>query len=282
VIRQGGKKCKSLPGNAKAKAMKTVDNAMKLLSFFSAQAPEQKLSDLARAAGMDKASAMRSLGSLVACGLVEQDSETRHYRLGAGMRRLARIRNSTVPIAVELQHVLHDLTVQTNETSHVSVFSGQDMTTVAVCEPSRPTRVFVDPTQPLPVHATASGLVFLAHASDAVVDKVLAGMDVPMSFTATTISSPAELRLRLDGIRKRGFATATRTFDDEVTGIAAPIFDARGLIQATIAAACISSRTTEVLAGEIETFVLRACLSATRALGGTPPADFLHRIKENG
>lgn len=263
-----------------ALAVKTIDKAMTILSFFSSNPPEQRLSDLARAAGIDKVTAMRILSSLVSCGFVEQHPQTRHYRLGSAVLRLALVREASVPIAAAVQPILDQLTEEVGETSHACLFSGKHMTSVAVSEPSRPTRVFVDLTQPLPVHATASGQAFLAYAGDDTVEGVFRDLPLPTSYTSSTISSEEELRLRLNAIRERGCAVSTRSFEEEVAGIAAPVFDSFGRVQATISAACISSRMTPAFEREVEAAVRRACIEATSALGGEPPEIFLSKTRE--
>ena len=261
--------------------MKTIDKAMNLLGFFSPETPEYRLSDLARAAEMDKVTTMRILASLAVSGFVEQHPETKRYRLGTAVLRLARIREASFPVIAVLQPVLEKLTEEVGESTHACLFSGKDMTTIAIAEPHRSTRVFVDPAQPLPLHATASGQVFLAYADEAVVDDVLRRLNVPKAYTEKTVKSEEELRRRLDEIRKNGCAISSRSFEDDVTGIAAPIFDWHGNIQATISAACISTRMTPQLECEIENAVLRASVAATRAMGGEPPKAFLKKIKES-
>ncbi|MBB5539173.1 IclR family transcriptional regulator [Rhizobium giardinii] len=261
--------------------MKTIDKAMFLLGFFAPETPEYRLSDLARAADMDKVTTMRILASLVASGFVEQHPETRRYRLGTAVLRLARIREASFPVIAVLQPILETLTGEVGESTHACLFSGKGMTTIAIAEPHRSTRVFIDPAQPLPIHATASGLVFLAYADDAIVNEALRRLNVPTTYTDSTVKSETELRQRLEEIRKNGCAISSRSFENDVTGIAAPIFNWHGKIQATISAACISTRMTPELEREIEGVVLRASVTATRAMGGEPPNTFLMKIKEN-
>ena len=62
--------------------MTTIDKALTLLACFTTDQPSQKLTDLARQSGMNKAGVFRYLSGLVRAGLLEQDAETRRYRLG--------------------------------------------------------------------------------------------------------------------------------------------------------------------------------------------------------
>src|SRR5437660_1256543 len=105
--------------------MGTVGKAMSLLELFTTAKPEIGLSELARLSNFDKATARRLLVSLMDHGLLEQDRETRLYRLGAGLVRLARIRESQFPLLPVAMPILQDLASQTGETVHLSEHSAK-------------------------------------------------------------------------------------------------------------------------------------------------------------
>ena len=75
--------------------MSTIGKALSLLDLISQLDKDIGLSDLARLAALDKATARRFLVELEKQGFVEQDGETRKYRLGAAPVRLARPPGST-------------------------------------------------------------------------------------------------------------------------------------------------------------------------------------------
>ncbi|TIL30176.1 IclR family transcriptional regulator [Mesorhizobium sp.] len=254
-------------GKVTGGSMKTIDKALFLLDFFLPDTPEWRLSDLARAAGMDKVTVMRILKSLAMKGIVEQHPETKKYRLGTAVLRLARIREACFPVVAVLQPVLDWLAAETGESTHACLFSGSSMTTIAIAEPNRATRVFVDPAQPLPVYATASGLTYLAHARDAVAEETLARLTL-RAYAGHTPLDIGTVRASLKVVRERGYAISSRTFEEDTTGIAAPVFDWHGSVLATIAAACVASRLTKEVEARIVTAVRQAAADATRAMGG--------------
>lgn len=265
---------KAKPGST----MKTIDKAVYLLGFFTLEAPEHRLSDLARAAGIDKATAMRVLASLAAGGLIEQHPETRKYRLGTAVLHLARLREASFPVLSVLQPILDELTVEVGELTHACLCSGSAMMTIAVAEPNRATRVYINPAQALPFHATASGLAYMAHVSEDVQKAIVRKINFK-SHASRTISNANALAEKLLDVRRQGVAVSSRSFEDDVTGIAAPIFDWHGNVQATVSAACIASRCTVETQKIFERAVLMASLRATRAMGGTPPAQLLAAVK---
>ena len=71
--------------------MSTIGKALGLLDAISRLDREHGLSDIARLCALDKATTRRFLVELERHGFVEQDAETRKYRIGAEPVRLARL-----------------------------------------------------------------------------------------------------------------------------------------------------------------------------------------------
>ncbi|MBB3138944.1 DNA-binding IclR family transcriptional regulator [Rhizobium pisi] len=246
--------------------MKTVDKAFNLLNYFTISESEFGLSELARKAELDKATTLRILTSLMKHGFIEQVDFSKKYRLGASVLRFAKIREATFPIASTVQPWVDWLAEQTSETAHASLASEDALTTIAIAEPARSTRVFVDLSQPLPFHATASGLAYLAFAHPDVAEAALAADAFP-PHTDRTPRTADEMREMIAKVRQRGYAVGRRSFETEVTGIAAPIFNAAGHAFGAIAVASIASRTSEEVEVSIARHVVRAAIEVSRALG---------------
>ncbi|PHP65410.1 IclR family transcriptional regulator [Zhengella mangrovi] len=255
----------------RAQSMKTIDKAMKLLNLFTTETPEFRLVDIARASGLDKVTAMRVLNSLASGGLLEQHPETRKYRLGTAILRLARIRETSFPMISTLQPIVDRLSEETGESGHASLASDAGLTTIALCEPNRSTRVWIDPTQVLPFHATASGIVYLAHLPPEEAASLLA-LTSDRRYTDETASGD-ELRRRIQEARKLGYARSFGGFEVDTAGFAAPVFDWHGKVIATMGLACVRSRLDEANDGHLIKAVVSAASAATRAFGGRSPGN---------
>ncbi|WP_216641179.1 IclR family transcriptional regulator [Oceaniglobus roseus] len=263
------------------KSMGTVDKAFHLLSCFTVTEPEWGLSDLARRAGQDKATALRLLNSLMAGGFVEQDPDARTFRIGTAVLKLARVREASFPFLSLAKPPSERLSASIGETIHVCLPEADALATVHIVEPQRATRVYVDPSQPLPYHATASGLAFLAFASAEFVDHALSSTDF-RAHTEHTITSREVLIDALAKIRGGAYAVSSSSFELETIGIASPIFDASGHAMGTVAAACLASRITPELETRIASAVTGTAIEITRALGAEPPARFIQSHRELG
>jgi IclR family acetate operon transcriptional repressor len=250
--------------------MKTVDKAMSLLGLFSTSQPEIGLSELSRLAALDKAATHRLLAALSKHGLVEQKNDNRKYRLGSAFLHFARIREHTVPIAAIVQPIILELSRTMGETAHVSMLSGQHLSTIAVSEPNRATRASVDPREPLPLYATASGFACLAFSQETFREDYIANLKLKR-VTRKTVASKAKLRSILQQTQVQGFGRAEHSFEDEVIGTAAPIFDQHGCAIGAVAVAAVASRFNEQIAIQISNAVMSAADTITKGTGGHKP-----------
>jgi IclR family transcriptional regulator, acetate operon repressor len=220
--------------------LKTIDKALTVLGFFTEATPEYRLSDLARAAGIDKVTMMRILASLALQGFVEHDAGTKTYRLGAAVLRLARVREASFPMVSVLQPVLATLSRVSGETAHAAEFDGARLMSIAAHEPDRGNRISVRTGVARSLHATASGRAALAAGGARFVEAVLSE---PMeAFTAQTLTTDAAMRAELDATRARGFALSHEARELGVVSVAAAFCDQSGRLRGTVALAMPADR----------------------------------------
>lgn len=250
----------------------TVAKALALLDYFSEDEPEIGLSDLARRARIDKATVHRMLGSMADAGLVEQRSDSKLYRLGAGVLRLARVRETCFPVSSIVQSGLETISEQTGETAHASLISGRALATIGISESARSNRVSLISGEILPLHSTASGLATLAFGPEDLSKKVLS--DRLEAKTSRTVTEGNALVKAIDRTRSQGFAAADQTNEDDVYGIAVPVFDREGLACGALAVATPAHRMTEALKATILTALMNEARTVTNGTGGRVPASF--------
>jgi DNA-binding IclR family transcriptional regulator len=250
----------------------TIDKALTLLACFTTDQPSQKLTDLARQSGMNKAGVFRYLSGLVRAGLLEQDAETRRYRLGPEVIRLAQVRDSSIPIRNWMRRLLSQITEQTGETCHAALISQERLFTYMVNDSPKSLQVRISPGMQLPFHATASGQVFLAFAADDFVTTQLT--DNLPAFTDGTVTDPAELRSRLQHFRKKGFSISEGGVDADVVSVATSFFDANALPVGTIAIQAPAARMTDSMIQSFGTMLCGIGVQATHYYGGILSADF--------
>jgi len=250
----------------------TVYKALTLLDFFSTRRPTIGLSEFAKLSGYNKATTLRFLSALESKGFVEQDEETRVYKLGPAFLRFSQLREASFPLAEAVKVVLRDLNAATDETALASVISGDRLASIGLVESHRANRVIIEPGISLPFHATASGLAYLAFAAPDIIEAALKH-DLEVHAT-NTITQADAIAKKLEVIRATGISFVDGSFDEGVMGIAAPYFGPSGKVCGAVASALPAVRGTPDQIALNESYVKKAAQKLTDLRGGFYPDDF--------
>ena len=240
------------------------------MDLFTIQRPEIGLSELAKLSGMNKATTLRMVRELESVGFVEQLAQTKAYRLGPGVLRLATLREASVPLQKVARPILKDLARETGETAHLGLFRSDELVPLMHAYSSRhATQVVMDDIDLLDFHATGSGLAYLAFAPEAFVQSVLAK---PLhKFTEHTITDPDQLSERLREVRIKGFAESIGGVEADVHSVSTPFFERSGAPIGSITVAAPISRMSEDALELIRGLVVQAGKDLTNGLGGIAP-----------
>lgn len=250
--------------------MSTVLKALQLLDLFTRARPQIGLSDLARLAGLNKATCFRLIGDLCGAGLVEQIEPGREYRLGPAHLRFAALREANVPLRDAAMPQLQELALATGETAHLSLLVGGELRPLAhAYSPAHASRITMEDVQGFPFHATSSGLVVLAFQTPAFREAVLAA---PLAaLTPRTQTDPAALRESLRAIEAMGRAEAEGTYEGEVHSFAVPLFGPLGRCTGALATAALAARMTPALIARIRLAQIGAARRIISLWGGSLP-----------
>lgn len=252
--------------------MGTITKALRLLSHFSSDRAEIGLASFVRLSGGDKATVRRHLVELEKNGFLEQNPETRGYRLGPALLRLASVREKHFPVRAAIVPVVDDMAAHLGELVHASLWQGDVMSPLYHADVSRHgLRVIFDEAELLPLHATASGLAMLAFGPEGIADTVL-GADLT-SYTPSTVIARSDLQHLIDRCRATGLSCSDEFFTKGVISFGMPFFGPGGDAIGTLAVAYPRSRQTKALEARVIAALRDGCRTITRACGGTvPPA----------
>jgi len=204
---------------------------LRVLESFDAWHPFLTLSEIADAAGVPRSSAHRLIAELEREGLLERLPD-RTYRLGVRLWEFA----SRTPGAVGLREIarpwLGAVHERVRQHTQLGVLSGRD---VLFIDRMSTRDAVVNATLiggRIPLHASSSGLVLLAHADAALVaDVIAAGL---RTYTPRTIRTGAELRAALRRVREESYAVTEGAIHPESRGVAVPVMGPGGSVYAAI------------------------------------------------
>jgi DNA-binding IclR family transcriptional regulator len=190
------------------------------------------VTEVAARVDLPKSTAARLLASLAREGAVEQVPGETRYRLGARIVSLSAGVVPTRSLVALARPVLVELASAVGETAGLSVVDGFVVHYIDQVDTAQQVLVRDWTGSRLPVHAVASGQVFLAHMAPTAVDRFLSE---PLErFTPRTLVEPAALRERLRRVQLDGYVWGRDEFAEGINSVAAPIADAAGTVSAAV------------------------------------------------
>ena len=250
--------------------LQSVRNAARLLKEFLSREESLGVSELARRLGMGKSAVHRLLVTLCAEGLVEQDARTGGYRLGLVVFELGEAVRVHMDLHAAAGPVLVDLREQTGESAQIGMLDGDEVVYVDRLESAHSLRLFTETGRRVPVHATSSGKVLLAHTPRERREAFLAH---PLAaLTPHTVVDPGRLRDELTTVRARGWAEAINEREIGVASLAAPVRGADGAVVASISIGAPVIRFRAIPRRRLARMVTEAGEAVSRRLGWSPEA----------
>jgi DNA-binding IclR family transcriptional regulator len=216
-----------------AGAVRSVRRALAILRAFRLADGSLPLGEVARRAGLDKATTRRLLMTLMQERLIEQNAETKSYALGLGVLELAAGLQPCNDLRQRAQPILAAIAEATGAT----VFLGVAHDDAAICIGR------VDGSEAiqvrswsiggrLPLHCGAAPRVLMAWRPEAELRRLLA-----RPLEALTPFSPREPGLLaeiLARIRERGWELAIDDVVEGISGLGVPVRDGGGRVIAAV------------------------------------------------
>ncbi|MDF2652038.1 MAG: IclR family transcriptional regulator [Paenibacillus sp.] len=212
--------------------LSSVKNSCRLLKMFLDSPKERGVSDLSRQLQLSKGAVHKLLMTLESEGFIMQNPATKQYSLGYTLLELGNkvLKNHNL---VELARPhLQKLAETTQELVCLCVRDKSEAIYVDKIDSMHPIRFNVEAFRLFPLYATSAARVILAYRDELFISNVLHA-DL-QTYTEYSLRDPSEVRLRLSAILRNGYEYSSNMRNVGVTGIAAPIFDADGNVNASI------------------------------------------------
>ena len=190
------------------------------------------VTEVAERTDLAKSTAARMLASLAREGAVEQVPGETRYRLGGRMVSLAAGVVPTRNLVTLARPTLVELASAVGEAAGLSVADGFAVHYIDQVDTTHQVQIRDWTGTRVPMHAVSSGQVFLAHMSEAAIERYLAMPRV--AFTDRTLTDSTALRERLRGVLLAGYAWVHDEFAEGLSSVAAPIVDALGNVNAAV------------------------------------------------
>jgi IclR family pca regulon transcriptional regulator len=216
-----------------------LEKGLAIIEAFGIRNGPLTLSEAADITGHSRASARRSLLTLLRLGYVESDGK--YFRLAPRVLRLGHAYLTSTSLSKLVQPILEAISERTHESSSLAVLDSTEAVFVARAATRRSLSSGLGLGSRLPAYCAATGRVLLAALPQEQAEHLLKRM-ARHRLTPHTRTELPELLALLDDVRGRGYAVSNEELELGVRSIAVPIRDAAGRTVASMSLVAATSR----------------------------------------
>lgn len=260
-----------MPVNNKARAnsgnIQAVEVALHVFGALAASGEPLGITELARRLGETKARVHRHLQTLRELGYADQDTGGTGYRLGWRAYRLAQEIQENFHLRRVAASHLRTLYEETQHTVALGVAAGSSVAVIEAIQAAGDVAITIRPGSLIPAATSAMGRSMLAFLPREERAAILA--QPSPALTPHTVHDVDAIDDLLDDIEKNWYAVAANERLPGVAALAAPIFDDRDAVVATIALIASSTELTDPPPPALLAQVQAAASRLSHALGSS-------------
>lgn len=245
--------------------IKSVALTFRVLFELAKATEPTGVSELARRIGEARAAVHKHLITLRGIGVVMQTARTDRYRLGWKLVELGQAAEAQLSIVGLSDMPMRRLRDLTGLSTYLGQANGDRMVISHTVPSESMIAVTIRKGLEAPLHGSAAGRVMLAFSSADTRDRVLAGKLPSMS--ATMLTDPQEIRLRLDRIRERLYDSTAGESPSGIHTIAAPVLDDSGAFIASVGMMGTQAQIEDPPNADQVRLVQQCAASISKALG---------------
>ena len=221
--------------------------AIRLLKVFSPERSEMALKEICEILELKRTTTHRLLAALESEAMIERDPLSGRYRLGAGVMALGVQAFRSSDLRESLRPVIEELARETGETATLEILVDRQTMILDEAPGSHLVSASGHIGTRWPLHATATGKIMLAFASEP-------GLLIPEPLEQcadATITDPHRLLEELEKIRQQGYAITVDELDRDFSAVAAPVRGPFGAVDGVVSVGGPSSRLTPARLAEL-------------------------------
>ena len=240
-----------------------IERVVRIFDAFDPETERLSVGDLSRRAGLPTSTASRLIEQLIGHGLLLRHDDgrigvgVRMWELGSRAAPTRGLRETALPF-------LEDIHALVGHHAQLGVREGTDVLFLERLSAPNAVVNLTFVAGRLPMHASSSGLVLLAHAPVVVQEEVLSGR--LKSFTPSTPTDAGALRRLLADVRRSGQVYCPGFVHPDAAGLAVPIRDRRGVVVGSVSVVV----PNDAAAPQTLPLLHAAARGITRSLGERP------------
>ena len=246
--------------------IQSLERAFAILDCFQDSQPELGVREIARQLELHPSTVGRILTTLNSLGVLNQDMETRRYRIGPKVLKWCALYTRNVDLQAEARPYMQELQRLTEETISLDIPNGQTRICIERIESPQSLRWVKKLGEIMPFYASASGRILLTFMLPEEKNEILKNM----TFEQLTPHTTTALNIfceELELTKSRGYAVSEGERVEGVSCVAAPIFGVKGEILGAITISGPSTRFSEQKIREHAELLMKTTEQISQAMG---------------
>jgi DNA-binding IclR family transcriptional regulator len=216
-----------------ATGTQSVERALSVLSCFSQERPQLRISELVELTGLGQSTVSRLVGAMLGLGFLSLDERSGLYTAGPQIVTLAAVALNQSSVHQAGRQIAQSLAAELGLGVNLAERRGSNLFYLAHFEGADAPRSATMIGRGGPLHATGLGKALISDLDkDAVAD--LIGPGPYPGYTVNTITTLGDLVSDLEKVRTRGYAVELEELALRRACVAAPIRDRSGAIVAAL------------------------------------------------
>jgi IclR family KDG regulon transcriptional repressor len=250
--------------------IQSLDRALRILDLFDEHTTELKITHISERTGLHKSTAHSLLKTLQLHGYIDQDLESGKYRLGLKLFERGNYVIHSLDIRRLAKRYLLDLSVKTEQTTHLVILDGKEGVYVDKVESPMATILYSRIGRRIPLHCSAVGKALLAFRKQEEIQKILHGYTYTKQ-TEFTITNETDFLRELEKVRQQEYAIDSQENEPGVRCIAVPIRNHENQVIAAISISTLLARVNETQLQEFAVLLKRAGSELSEQMGYPVP-----------
>ena len=162
-----------MPIDSERIRIKSLGKALRVLDLFTLRRPEWGVTEISRELGIQKTVAYNLAETLAAGGLLEKDSQSHRYRVGALSYRLGLLFADKNDFVKRARSVLEKIRDQTGHTVQLGIIDHGELLILVAADASTRIRVVAGEGEYRSAYASAAGRAILSALPEAIARSLL-------------------------------------------------------------------------------------------------------------
>ncbi len=232
--------------NAQGVLVQSVARALEILELFQKK-QEMGISELSEAMGLSKSTIYGLVNTLVTFGYLEQNEETKKYRLGMKLFELGTTVEQRMDLRREARPYCEDIARRYGQTVHLATHWEGEVVYIDKFDQPDFLISYSQVGKRAPMSCTGVGKALLAYLPQTYLEQYVFTKPLPQK-TRNSLSTKEALLKNLETVRRLGYAVDDEEIELGLRCVAAPIFNHQGQPVAAVSlSGMVNKMTPDVL-----------------------------------